>query len=50
MRAVVGGVVASGHFQDIFGRAVDGLHDRLLNEETAAAERVIQLHEGMDRR
>jgi hypothetical protein len=47
VRAVVGGVVASGRFQDVFGRAVDALHHRLLNEDTA--QRVIQLQEGVDR-
>jgi hypothetical protein len=47
VRAVVGGVVASDRFKEIFGRAVDGLHDRLLSEDTAP--RVVQLQEGVDR-
>jgi hypothetical protein len=46
VRAVVGGVVASGRFQDVFGRAVDALHDRLLDEGTA--QRVVQLQDAVD--
>ena len=47
MRAVVGGVVASDRFKEIFGRAVEGLHARLLSEN--AAPRVVQLQEAVDR-
>ncbi len=46
MRAVVGGVVASDRFGDVFGRAVNRLHERLLAEDTA--ERVIQLQDAVD--
>ena len=47
VRAVAGGVVSSDRFREIFGRAVGGLHDRLLSGE--AGERVIQLQEAVDR-
>jgi hypothetical protein len=47
VRSVVGGVVASDRFQDVFGRAVDGLHARLLSEDTAP--RVVQLQEALTR-
>jgi hypothetical protein len=47
VRAVVGGVVASDRFKEVFGRAVDGLHDRLLSEDTAS--RVVDLQEAVDR-
>jgi hypothetical protein len=47
VRSVVGGVVASDRFQAVFGRAVDGLHARLLSEGTAP--RVVQLQEAVTR-
>jgi hypothetical protein len=47
VRSVVGGVIASDRFQEVFGRAVDGLHARLLSED--AAPRVVQLQEAVDR-
>ena len=47
VRSVVGGVVASQRFQDVFGRAVLGLHARLLSE--GAAPRVVQLQEALTR-
>ena len=47
VRSVVGGVVASQRFQDVFGRAVDGLHARLLSEGTAP--RVVELQEALTR-
>lgn len=47
VRSVVGGVVASDRFQEVFGRAVDGLHARLLSE--SAAPRVVQLQEALTR-
>lgn len=47
VRAVVGGVVASDRFAEIFGRAVAGLHDRILSGETAS--RVLDLQEAVDR-
>jgi len=47
IRAVVGGVIESKRFENVFGRAVEGLHDRLLSEGTA--QRVIDLQEAVDR-
>jgi hypothetical protein len=47
IRAVVGGVVESERFQAVFGRAAEGLHDRLLAEGTA--QRLIDLREGVVR-
>ena len=45
VRSVVGGVVTSQRFEDVFGRAVLGLHARLLSED--AAPRVVQLQEAL---
>ena len=47
VRAVVGGVVASDRFQDIFDRAAVALHDRLISGKTA--QRVVDLQEAVDR-
>ena len=47
VRAVTGGIVSSDGFREVFGRAVGGLHGRLLSGE--AGERVIQLQEAVDR-
>jgi hypothetical protein len=47
LHAVVGGVVESNRFEQVFGRAVEALHARLLSEGTAG--RVIQLQEAVTR-
>jgi hypothetical protein len=47
VRSVVGGVVASQRFREVFGRAVAGLHARLLSE--SAAPRVVELQEAVTR-
>jgi hypothetical protein len=44
---VVGGVVESDRFVQVFGRAVDGLHARLLSEDTAG--RVVNLQAAVTR-
>jgi hypothetical protein len=47
VRAVVGGLVASDRFSEFFGRAAGALQERLLDD--GSGERVIELHEGVDR-
>ena len=47
VRAVVGGLVASDRFQEVFGRAAEGLLERLLDD--GSGDRVIELQEAVDR-
>ena len=47
IHAVVAGVVESRQFESIFGRAVEGLHARLLDQGTA--QRVVNLKQGVNR-
>lgn len=46
VRAVVGGLVASDRFGEVFGRAAEGLLERLLDD--GSGERVIELQEAVD--